>query len=619
MLTESSAENNLPSDLLIERLSRIPEEPGVYIMKDDAGKVIYVGKALNLKKRLSSYFSHPIKPDIKTASLITRIHDFEIIITSTENEALILESTLIKRFHPKYNIFLKDDKRYPSLRIRPDEPFPTLEIVRKIENNGSVYFGPFSSAKAVRETLRTAQKIFKLRLCRPRIFRKRSRPCLNFQMGLCLGPCTGALSEASYRETVREAILFLRGRAPRLISKIKSEMNSAADRQDYEYAAVLRDKLYSIERTLEKQVSVIPDFLDRDVFSIAVDSESAVITLLGIRGGFLMSTRHFEWNEILSTESEAMGSFIRQYYERGYGIPDEIIISRDIEEKELISDWLTQKRKKVVRVILPRRGNRYVLSRMADENARHHLEEIRARNLSDTQRLNRLQVRLSLSRLPTVIECLDNSTLGGSQSVAGFVIFENGNPKRSGYRKFKIEYIHGPDDYGFMSEALKKRFAPHLNLKLPDVLMVDGGKGQLNVASAVIRELGLSGKLDLISIAKRDHRDRGLYDKIYIPGRADPVNFGSERDLLFFLQRIRDEAHRFAVTFHRKRRKTELFTSVLDAVPGIGSKRKTALLRHFGSVEGIRRATLEELSGIPGMTRISAQAVLEHLSKARSS
>ncbi|MEW5910059.1 MAG: excinuclease ABC subunit UvrC [Thermodesulfobacteriota bacterium] len=604
---------------LIERAARAPGTPGVYLMKEGTGQVIYVGKALNLKKRLSSYFSPSLKPDLKTASLISRIRDFEIIMTSTENEALILESTLIKRFRPRYNIFLKDDKRYPSLRLNLQEPFPSLEIVRKIENDGSVYFGPFSSAKAVRETLRMAQKIFKLRRCRSGSFRKNSRPCLNLQMGLCIGPCTGSLSESRYGEVVKEVILFLKGRTPHLISKIRNEMIEAADREDYEHAALLRDKLFSLERTLEKQVSVMPDFLDRDVFAVAGDSESSVVTLLGIRGGFLMSTRHFEWNETLSTKPETLGSFIRQYYEKGYDIPDEILLSTEIEEKDLISEWLTQKKKKRVRILLPCRGQKLVLAGMADQNAKQHLEEIRVRNLSGIQQLNRLQQRLSLTRFPALIECIDNSTLSGSQSVACFVVFENSNPKPSGYRKYNLENIHAPDDYAFMGEALKRRFSKQSDARYPDLLMVDGGKGHLNVASARIRELGLSGKMDLISIAKKDPERREILDKIYLPGRADPVHFGPDRDLLFLLQRIRNEAHRFAVEFHRKKRKEDLLTSVLDSVPGIGSKRKKGLLRHFGSIEGIRRATLDDLSGLPGMTRTAAQAVRDHLLKSEES
>ncbi|MFH1102339.1 MAG: excinuclease ABC subunit UvrC [Pseudomonadota bacterium] len=615
MLTDLSGGNPSPEYPPADRISRVPSDPGVYLMKGAGGDVIYVGKARNLKKRLSTYFLPSSKPDVKTAALIIQIRDFEVVITATENEALILESNLIKRYRPRYNVFLKDDKRYPSLRLDLQEPFPALEIVRKIRNDGAFYFGPFSSAKAMRETLRIIHKTFKLRKCRSRAFKMRSRPCLNHQMGLCLGPCSGLTDEECYKKLAKEVVLFLRGRTPKLISQIRKEMGSAAEIEDYENAAVLRDKVFSLEHTLEKQVSVMTDFKDRDVFSIVGGSEAAVVTQLGVRGGFLLGTRHFEFSEILSTDAEALGAFIRQYYDKGYFIPDEVLISLEVEDADFISEWLTQKKGKRVKMICPKRGEKARLTKMASQNAGTRLEEMAARRASNTDLLLRLQKRLRISRTPFRIECLDNSTLGGSESVASLVAFENGSPNPSGYRKYRIQNVNGPDDYAFMADVLNRRYSRNSNRGFPDLLMVDGGKGQLNVALSAIRELGLFGTFDIISIAKRDASSGETEDKIYLPGKTDPVRFGKERDLLLFLQRIRDEAHRSAVGFHRKRRRASALGSSLDPVPGIGRKRKIALLKHFGTIDGIRRAGIDEMAGLSFMTRKTAQLVKEHLQK----
>jgi excinuclease ABC subunit C len=594
---------------IARRLAEAPAEPGVYLMKDADGRILYVGKARNLRKRLANYFKPSGHGDSRIEALVGRIADFDTVLTRTEMEALILESNLIKRHRPRYNVVLKDDKRYPSLRLNPADDYPRFTVVRRIGEDDAQYFGPFASAHAVRATLAILNKTFKLRKCKAGEFRTRTRPCLHCQMNGCLAPCCRDVPREVYREQVDEAVLFLKGRTRELIRKVRDDMAACAAAQEYERAARLRDKLFALQRTTEKQVAVTTDFLDRDVFAAAASEGEAVITHLEVHGGFLAGTRHFSFSECMASEGEMLGLFIRQFYEGRAFVPGEVIVSHALEDAALTEEWLGAQRGQRVEIRRPERGEKAKLLAMALHNARTELERLPARRAAGDLP-ERLQKRLNLGRPPRRIECVDNSTLMGSESVAGVVVFVDGRPETSAYRTYRIRTVVGPDDYAAMLEVLSRRYRDAgQGDALPDLLMVDGGRGQLGVALAVMRDLRLEGRFDVIGIAKKDERRGESQDKIFVPARANPVAFGRDADALLFLQRVRDEAHRFALAFHRRRRRRVALRSALDQIPGIGKTRKAALIRHFRSFEAIRAATLEELSALPGFNRRLAEAV----------
>ena len=597
-----------------DKLARASREPGVYLMKDATGKIIYIGKARNIKKRLASYFKNSGQSSVKAGILATKISDIETIITRTEKEALILESNLIKRHRPRYNVVLKDDKRYPSLRIDLKDKYPNFSIVRKIGKDNALYFGPFASAQAVRETLRTINKTFKLRKCKAMDFKNRTRPCLHCQMDGCLAPCCLDVDPDVYAEQVNEAIMFLKGRTPDLIRKIKNQMESCAQQQKFERAARLRDKIFFLERTIEKQIAVTTDFNDRDVFALARSAECSVATVMSVRGGFLSGTRHYSFTETISTAEEMMAAFIRQYYERHPSVPDELLVSIDLKDADLTAEWLGHLKKKKVKILQPQRGEKAQLVAMAIHNAENELKSLVASRSAEIDLLSRLRNKLKMERLPERIECFDNSNISGTQAVAAMVVFENTRAKKSFYRKYRIKTVTEHDDYAYMQEVLKRRYNKgEASKPYPDLLMVDGGKGQLNIALAVTRELKLTEEFEIIGIAKKDETKGENRDKIFKAGRANPLNFGKDEDLLLFLQRIRDEAHRFAISFHRKRRKKISLQSVLDTIPGVGHKRKAALLRHFKSVKNIRAADPTEIGALPGFNHSVAESILKAL------
>jgi len=600
---------------LNDKLSGTPNDPGVYLMKDAEGKVIYVGKAKNLKKRLSSYFKQSGQKefrqiDLKTRVLVKKVLSFDTIITRTEKEALILESNLIKQYRPRYNVILKDDKRYPSLRLDIKSQYPSLNIVRKIEKNGAQYFGPFSSSQAVRQTLKIIHKTFKLRKCKTKELKQRSRPCLNYQIGACLAPCCLNVDNKTYNEIVKEVILFLKGRTPELIKKIKKQMTSAARDQDYERAAVLRDKIFALEKILEKQVAVTTDFKDRDVIAIADSPEISLIALLFVRGGYLVGKMHFSFTKTISTKAEMVSAFIRQYYEKTHFIPQEVLVPIPLEDTCVLEDWLTAINQKKVRILYPIRGEKTQLVKMAAHNAQNSLKDLTVSNDAAIDISVRLQKRLRMDKMPERIECFDNSSISGTEPVAGMVVFENGKPNKSLYRKYKIKTVNKQDDYAYMAEILTRRYGKGEKSKpYPDLLIVDGGKGHLNIAVSIIKKFKLEKNFEIIGIAKKDAARGETNDKVYQLGRANPVNFGREGDLLLFLQKIRDEAHRFAIFFHRKRRDKKSIHSVFDTVSGIGKKRKEILLKHFGTIDRISKATLEELISLPGIDRKIAEEI----------
>ena len=596
-------------------LPQLPANAGVYLMRDEAGEVIYVGKARNLKKRLGAYVKKSGRTDVKTEVLIRKIADVETIVTATEKEALILESNLIKRYRPRYNVELKDDKRYPSLRLDTRHPYPRLSIVRKLKKDGALYFGPYASAQAVRQTLKIINKNFKIRKCSDREFKTRTRPCLHCQMQGCNAPCCREVDADTYAEMVKEVVLFLKGRTPDLIHKMRKEMVAAAEEQDFEQAAVLRDRIFALERTLEKQAAVTTDFKDRDVIATAGNQGLALVKLLTVRGGFLLGSHSFPIDETMSNESEIVAAFIRQYYARAAFIPNEILVSTSPDDTVLIEENLQEHKGRRVRLIHPRRGEKARLMRMALENAEKELTELLTARSAKIDFLERLSKRLHLSAIPQRIECFDNSNLYGTQPVASMVVFTEGRPDKSAYRRYKIRSVSVPDDYASMKEVLSRRLGKGAASEpLPDLIMVDGGKGQLGIALAVVSELDLQRGIDVIAIAKKDESRLEKQDKIFLPKRANPVQFGRDADLLLFLQHIRDEAHRFAIGYHRQRRHKKTLQSALDTIPGIGRKRKEQLLRHFKSVKNIREATPEELSNVQGISKNLAEVIRQHLS-----
>lgn len=606
----------MTAESLREKLSITGTSPGVYLMKDDQGKVIYVGKARNLRKRLSAYFLKSSPSDVKTGVLIKNIESFETVVTATEHEALILESNLIKRYRPRYNVILKDDKRYPILRLDVASPYPVLTVVRKIQKDDALYFGPFSSAGAMQQTLKLINRTFMLRKCKSVPLKPRSRPCLHYQMNQCLGPCSREVDPVRYREIVKEVILFLNGRTTDLISKIREEMKNASEEMAFEKAAGLRDKVFALQKVLERQVVVTPDLKDRDILGVAGEGHLAVITLLFVRNGKLVGTRHFSFSETLATGPEMVESFLTQFYEKSPFVPEEILVPLAMEHPGPLEERLSEYRGKKVRINRPQRGEKKRMVEMAVENAKKHLQEEIARVLSEKDLLERLKKRLFLGKIPSRIECFDNSHLYGSNPVAGMVVFEKGKPKKSAYRKFKLRSVSIPDDYAAMAEVLTRRFSKSGEKNpFPNLLMVDGGKGQLNIAIDVLDTLGCANRMDILAIAKKEPKKGETRDKIFLPGRSNPVIFGQDADLLLFLQSIRDEAHRFAISFFRKTQRSGAIRSELDTIPGIGKKRRQTLLTRFRSIQNIRTADPSEIAALPGFNRRIATSVVEGLKK----
>lgn len=599
-----------------EQFSRTPSGPGVYLLKDHEGKIIYVGKAAQLKKRLASYFTKSKHADTKISVLVSKVAAFDVILVGSEKEALILESNLIKKYRPRYNVILKDDKRYPCLRIDTRHAYPKISIVRKIRKDGTLFFGPFASAGAVRQSLKIVNRTFKLRKCSDRDFSQRTRPCLHYQMRRCLAPCCMDVDKRTYGALIQEVVLFLNGRTPDLIVKIKKEMNRQAALEQYEKAAELRDKLFALEKTLEKQLSVCTDLRDRDVIALVTSAGRAVIAMLYVRGGFLLGKRQFVFEKVLAEEAGVLTEFLRQFYEQAHMIPPEILVSHYLEDAEMIEAILKESRHGKVKIHYPRRGEKKGLVSMAMENAENGLRESLASNAADVALLMRLKKRLNMERLPERIECFDNSHIFGQASVSAMVVFENGRPKRTAYRTYRLTKAQKHDDYAAMAEVLGRRYGrTEQRDPVPDLLVVDGGKGQLNIAGDIINGLGLDTCFEIVGIAKKDEKKGEVRDKVYQRGRANPVSFGRDLDGLLLLQKIRDEAHRFAIQYHRKVRRKKAVHSALDDIHGVGPKRRAMLLKHFGSVASVAAADLDVLAALPGLNHTIAQALKEGLGK----
>lgn len=575
--------------------SRLPEGPGVYLFKDAAGAVIYVGKAKNLKKRVLSYYRPVQDLPHKTALMVHRSRSLEYILTSTEKEAFILESNLIKKHLPRYNIILRDDKQYPWLRLAVEEAYPNLTIVRKPRKDGALYFGPFSSAGSVRSTMKLIDRIFDLRKCRTRTLPSRSRPCLNFQLGRCLGPCSEKISPSTYKEGVEQVRLFLEGRSTELLKFLKRGMETAAEHLDFERAARIRDQIRSVERTVEKQNVVAPKMGDQDVIGLARKNGAFLVALLMVRDGCLTGSREFLLRSRGGSARDALEAFLKQHYPEAPVIPKRILISEAVEDLPAISGWISDVAGKKIVIEKPSRGEKRRLVDMAVANAETLLKnrlEAGGEDLTQSVRS-----ALMLDNLPRTVECFDISNISGEMAVGALVSFVDGLPHKEGYRNYRIKNVEGVDDYAMMAEIVARRLSAG---PPPDLFVVDGGKGHLQVVKKVVDRLCPESAPALAAIAKGN--EPGDPDKVFLPGRKNPLPLRQGHPVLLLLMRMRDEAHRRALRYHRKLRAKGIRLSDLDQIPGIGPRRKRMLLRHFGSLEEIAGARTEALAEVPGIS-----------------
>jgi len=597
-------------------IARLPTNSGVYLFKDKKGTILYVGKAGNIRHRVSSYFQKAGGKDVKTLAMLEKVSEIDTIVTDTEKEAFILENNLIKEHRPRYNVKLKDDKNYPCLRLTLEEEFPTLCIVRRIKKDRSLYFGPYPSATSLRETLKLIRRLFPIRTCLDTKFTSRLRPCINYEMGRCLGPCCDKTDPAQYREVVNEVRMFLEGKNRDLVERLEKRMEGESERLNFEAAAKIRDQIHHIETVIEKQKIVSSDFVDQDVIGFHRQDHTVIVHPLFIRAGKLLGGKGFAFPSSGLPDEEILSSFLHQYYREGKFIPEQILLPKGVPEQNLIEDRFADLKGKKVQILVPVRGGRKHLLQMASENAEKYLHSEAELERDQKKILETLRERLHLRKIPRRIEAFDISNLQGGHAVGSMVFFENGRPNKEGYRHFKIRTVEGADDYGMMYEVLLRRYKKAVEEdNLPDLVLLDGGRGQLNVAQEVFKELQVK-EIDLISLAKerviagtRAARYGKTEEKIFHPQYREPLQLGKQSPLLHFLDRIRDEAHRFAITYHKKIRSKETIKSVIGDIPGIGKVKKRELLKHFGSVEEIRKASLEALANAPKMDEKLAKKV----------
>ncbi len=587
-----------------------PHAPGVYLMLDSRSTVLYVGKAKDLFKRLSSYARFSGAEHNKTAIMLSRVKKVDTIITSTEKEALILEASLIKKHKPKYNIILRDDKNYPYIRVTVEEEWPRVMMVRKKKRDKARYFGPFSSSSAMWATLKLISTLFPLRNCKGSRLKKRKRPCLNNQIGKCLAPCTGTADRKLYLEHVNNILLLLEGRNRDLTIRLKKKMLVAADRLQFEKAATLRDQISALSRTLEKQIISASHSRDQDVFGFARQGAAVTIAILFIRNGLLNGSRTFFISDSYGDDQSILAQALIQFYDMDAVPPGEILLPFSPADLQLIQAHFHDRTGKRSILKIPKRGDNLKLVTMANTNARQLFAEREKKEKSWQSLCKSMEKKLHLKRIPEKIECLDISNIGGKQAVGSLVHFLKGEPDKRNFRHFRIKTVEGPDDYAMMREVLMRRLSRGIKEdSLPDLFVVDGGRGQLGMALAVAAELGITEELDWIGIAK-EKKDEG--EKLYKPGRKNPLLLRSHDPVLLYLMRIRDESHRYGITFHRKLRKKATLTSELDAIPGIGEAKKKSLLRHMGSLKRIKTATVEELQEVKGIGTELAKEINSH-------
>ncbi len=601
MNTESSNKERLVE--LTAQVALLPDKPGVYLMRDATGKIIYVGKAVNLKNRVRSYFQ-PRGLSPKTEALVARIQTFETIVTATEMEALILECNLIKKHRPRYNISLRDDKSYPFIKVTWNEEYPRVFSTRRVEKDGAKYYGPYAGAGAMHETLALLKRLFPLRSCRSMDSR---RPCLEFHINRCLAPCAGQVDADTYREMVKTVCLFLEGRSADVEKDLKRRMLAASDELKFELAGRLRDQLAAVRQVTEKQ-NIVTGAGDQDVLGLARLGAQSCVQVFFVRSGKMVGRDRF----LLSggeaeSDDEILTAFVKQYYNESSFVPQEILLPTELPESELLTAWLGERKGGGVHLLMPQRGTKRELVKLAAENATEVLRQRAEREAGLAGKrsvaLQELADRLELSTLPQRMECFDISHIQGAETVASMVVFTDGEPDKSEYRRFKLKTVEGsPDDFASMQEVTLRRYR-EAKEPLPDLIIIDGGKGQLSSALEVIRGVGLAD-IPVIGLAKE-------FEQIFRENISEPLVLPRHSEALRLVQRIRDEAHRFAVSYHRKLRAKRNLVSVLDHVRGIGEKRRQALWKHFGTLEKIRQASIEELTAAPGMSLPAAQAVFQ--------
>ena len=616
------------SEKITSILATLPDKPGCYLMKDADGTIIYVGKAINLKNRVRSYFQQSSDHTYKTRQMVRKIRDIEWIVVASELEALILEMNLIKLHRPFYNVRLKDDKRYPYIKVHWADPFPKLSVTRNMIDDGSRYFGPYTSVWAVHQTLDILRKIFPYLTCAREITGKDERACLYYDIKLCSAPCIGAVNQEEYRQMIDDLCRFLEGRTDPIMTRLKEAMAQASENLNYEKAAIYRDQIEAIERVVERQKIISDERNDSDVIAMARSKGEACVQVFFIRSGKLIGREYFILEGTEAEEnSEILEEFVKQYYSQAAYVPNKVMLPQEIEEARIIKEWLNTRRGgEKVQLTIPKRGQDKELIEMAAENARETLKSLEIRWKADKDRqhqaLAEIQSVLGMQEVPNRIECYDISNTQGTASVGSMVVFEQGVPAKKNYRRFNIRSVSKPDDFASMREVLKRRFTRYVTEQqekekpgykpdlafslLPDLLIVDGGKGQLRQAIETIEEFDLQDQFTVVGLAKQE-------EELFLPGKSDSVRLDDHSQGFYLIQRIRDEAHRFAITAHRNQRGKIGLASRLDAIPGVGPARRKELINRFGSIEGILAASVEEISQIKGVSKEIAQAIKAQL------
>jgi len=610
--------------ILEEKVRTLPESPGVYLMKGEGDTVLYVGKAKDLRARIRAYTGSGATGSIKNRFLLPKVRDLDYIVTQTEKEALLLENTLIKKYRPHYNVVFKDDKTYLHLVIDLKSPYPRIALARRPETEpGLLVFGPYASASAARETLRQIQRVYPLRTCKDRECFSRTRPCINYQMRRCLGPCVRGVSEQAYREMVDQAIMVLQGRSEELVEILERKMEEASEAMRYEEAAVLRDRIRAVRVTVEQQRVVSASRTHQDVFGIHLEGSRAELCLLQIRNGSLVDRKGFTFTHLIMEPPEFLASFLLQYYSRQTpaGIPEEIVLPFEPEGKKLLEETLSDLRKGKVSLCVPKRAKKHELLLMANLNAETRYRETIAQNRACVSAMDEVRSRLGMDRLPRRIDCIDISAIQGRMAVGARVTFKEGLPYKEGYRRYRIEAAVGADDYAMMYEVLRRSYGGAAGPEdMPDLLLVDGGKGHMAIALRALKDMGIR-PFQVAAMAKGRHRGaqgRGGVeyavdrDRVFVPGRFDPVRFNVRSPGFRLLQQVRNEAHRFANAYHRRLRSTSIEETELEAIPGVGKRRRVVLFAHFGDIEQIRKAGIEELSQVPHIPADVAERIWRH-------
>ena len=609
-----------------EKLSQLPNLPGVYLFKDDQESVLYIGKSKSIRNRVRSYFHGSAKHNLRIKLMVSRIHDFSLIVTDTEAEALILEEQLIKRHHPRYNVALKDGKSYPYCKLTVGEMYPRLVLVREKIDSISEYYGPYTSVKDARQVLKAVMTYFPLRTSKMLLDGKKTyRPCLNFQMKRCLAPCQGDVSVEDYEKIVRQVRLFLKGRDQELLQELEKRMKQSSKKLEFEKSAQYRDQIQAMRRIFARQMVLDVQGKDQDVFNLYRESDSTGVQVLFIRNGRLLGTDFFFFEDSSeATNDNLLGQVLhRIYMPEGSIVPREILLPFEYSDRKLLEDALNQKSVRRIYVVCPQKGRKKELVSMAFSNAKVNLSEQRSRFAKNTNILKHVNHEIKLNRLPEVVEAFDISHLSGTMTVASMVCWKKNSPSNEDYRKYKINNISGPNDFASMKEVLTRRYSRTLaeGKNLPDLILIDGGKGQINIAAKVLTELGILQKVDLIGLAKgRSERKRGRsrgknvdYEYVVKPNQKNEIRMHRNSDVLFFLQNIRDESHRFAIEFQRKLKRKNTLHSQIDNIPGIGPKRRRLLLKHFGSLTGLKHAALEEILQVPGIPEKLAKEIQSYL------